>query len=102
VQPGMKLSEGGAEKRGVGITLPIPILMGHRAAEGQTDETLPDSGLLLDLVIDSAGKVRSAESDNPAFDASLKSSTARWKFIPALRENRTIASRIFFIVTPKR
>jgi len=102
VQPGMKLSEGGAEKRGVGITLPIPILIGHRAAEGQTDETLPDSGLLLDLVIDSAGKVRSAESDNPAFDASLKSSTARWKFIPALRADRTIASRIFFIITPKR
>jgi len=102
VQPGMKLSEGGAEKRGVGIRLPAPILIGHKAAEGHSEETLPDSGLLLDLVIDSAGKVRAAESDDPAFDSSLKSATASWKFVPALRENRAIASRIYFIVSPKR
>jgi hypothetical protein len=102
VQPGMKLSDGGAEKRGLGITLPVPILIGHKAAEGQSEETLSDSGLLLDLVIDSAGKVRSAESDDPAFDSTLKSSTARWKFIPTLRGDRAIASRIYFIITPKR
>lgn len=102
VQFGMKLSEGGAEKRGEGIKLPAPILIGHKAAEGHSEETLPDSGLLLDLVIDSAGKVRAAESDDPAFDSSLKNSTANWKFIPALRENHAIASRILFIITPKR
>ncbi len=102
VQPGMKLSEGGAEKRGVGIRLPAPILIGHKAAEGHSEETLPESGLLLDLVIDSAGKVRAAESDDPAFDSSLKSATASWKFVPALRENRAIASRIYFIISPKR
>jgi hypothetical protein len=102
VQPGMKLSEGGAEQRGLGITLPTPILIGHRAPEGQSEETLADSGLLLDLVIDSAGKVRSAESDEPSFDSSLKSATARWKFIPALKDGRAIASRIYFIISPKR
>jgi hypothetical protein len=102
VQPGMKLSEGGAEQRGLGITLPTPILIGHRAPEGQSEETLADSGLLLDLVIDCAGKVRSAESDEPSFDSSLKSATARWKFIPALRDGRAVASRIYFIISPKR
>jgi hypothetical protein len=101
-QPGMKLSEGGAEQRGLGITLPTPILIGHRAPEGRSEETLADSGLLLDLVIDSAGKVRSAESDEPSFDSSLKSATARWKFIPALRDGRAVASRIYFIISPKR
>jgi hypothetical protein len=89
------------EQKGLDITLPTAIWVGRVAAEGQ-GETLSDAGLLLDLVIDSAGKVRSAESDNPAFDDSLKSSTARWKFIPALRGERTVASRIFLIVTPKQ
>jgi hypothetical protein len=101
VQPGMKLSEGAAEQRGLGIILPTPILIGRQVSEGQ-QETLADSGLLLDLVIDSAGKVRSAESDEPSFDSSLKSATARWKFIPALRDGRAVASRIYFIISPKR
>jgi hypothetical protein len=101
VQPGMKLSEAAPEKRGAGVILPAPILIGRQVPEGR-EETLADSGLMLDLVIDSAGKVRSAESDEPSFDSSLKSATARWKFIPALRAGRAVASRIYFIISPKR
>lgn len=100
-QPGMKMSEGAAENRRSGIVLPVPILIGRQVAEGQ-EETLADSGLMLDLVIDAAGKVRSAESQDPSFGDSLKSSTARWKFIPTLRSGRAIASRVFFIISPKR
>ena len=104
VQPGMKLSEGAAE-RGLGITLPATIWIGRQVPPGQ-EETLPDSGLLLDLVIDSAGKVRSAESAEPSFDktfdSSLRSATAEWKFVPALRDGRAVASRIYFIISPKR
>ena len=84
------------------VVLPAPILIGHRPAEGRTDDTLPDSGLVLDLVIDSAGKVRSAVSTNPLFDSSLKDATASWKFVPAYRTERPIASEIYFIITPKR
>jgi hypothetical protein len=84
------------------IVLPAPILIGHSGAEGQTEDTLPDSGVMLDLVIDSAGKVRSAESSDPLFDNSLKSATARWKFTPAYRAGRPVASEIYFIITPKR
>lgn len=84
------------------IVLPAPILIGHKAAEGQIEDTLPDSGLMLDLVIDSAGKVRSAESANPLFDSSLKDATTSWKFVPAYRAGRAFASEIYFIVTPKR
>ena len=101
VQPGMKWAGRPVEERASGIILPAPILIGRQVSEGQ-EETLPDSGLLLDLVIDSAGKVRSAESDEPSFDSSLKSATARWKFIPALRDGRAVASRIYFIISPKR
>ena len=101
VQPGMKLSEAAPEKRGSGITLPTAILIGRQVQEGQ-EETLPQSGLLLDLVIDSAGKVQSAESDDPLFDSALRSATPRWKFIPALRAGQAIASRIYYIISPKR
>jgi hypothetical protein len=100
VQPGMRLSEGAAEKA-LGITLPTPILIGRQVPPGQ-EETLADSGLLLDLLIDSAGKVRSAESADAGFDSSLRSATAEWKFIPARKEGRATASRVFFIISPKR
>jgi len=100
-QPGMKLSEGAAENSRSGIVVPVPILIGRQVADGQ-EETLTDSGVLLDLVIDAAGKVRSAQSEDPSFDNSFKSATARWKFIPTLRSGRAIASRVFFIISPKR
>jgi hypothetical protein len=96
----MRLSEGAAEKA-LGITLPAPILIGRQAPPGQ-EETLADSGLLLDLLIDSAGKVRSAESADAGFDSSLRSATAEWKFIPARKEGRATASRVYFIISPKR
>jgi hypothetical protein len=84
------------------IVLPTPILIGHKPAEGQTEDTLPDSGLMLDLVIDSAGKVRTAASTNSLFDSSLKDATTSWKFVPAFRSERPIASEIYFIISPKR
>ena len=84
------------------IVLPAAILIGHKPVEGRTDDTLPDSGLMLDLVIDSAGKVRSAASTNPLFDSPLKDATTSWKFVPAFRSERPIASEIYLIITPKR
>lgn len=84
------------------IVLPSPILIGHKPVEGRTDDTLPDSGLMLDLVIDAAGKVRWAASTNPLFDSSLKDATTSWKFVPAFRSERPIASEVYFIITPKR
>jgi len=101
-QPGIKFGGERVEEKRSEIILPTPILIGRQVPEGQTEETLPATEILLDLVIDSAGKVRSAESDDPAFDSSLKSATARWKFVPALRSGRAVASRVYFIISPKR
>jgi hypothetical protein len=84
------------------IVLPTPILIGHKPVEGRTEDTLPDSGLMLDLVIDAAGKVRRAGSTDPLFDSSLKDATTSWKFVPAFRTERPIASEIYFIISPKR
>jgi hypothetical protein len=84
------------------IVLPAPILIGQKPPEGRTDDTLPDSGLMLDLVIDAAGKIRRAGSTDPLFDSSLKEATTNWKFVPAFRGARPIASNIYFIISPKR
>src|SRR5438309_463179 len=87
---------------GPAILPPSPILIERRAAERESEANLPDSELLLDLVIDSAGKVRSAESAEPSFELFLKSEVARWKFIPALSAGRAVTSRVYFLVSPKR
>jgi hypothetical protein len=73
------------------IISPRPILL----RRPPTSLTLPESELLLDLVIDSAGKVRSAEPSGKTkwADADLLGATAGWKFIPAFKGNRPVASR---------
>src|SRR5260370_16257360 len=76
--------------------------MERRVPEGESEANMPESELLLDLVIDSAGKVRSAESAEPSFELFLKSDVARWKFIPALSAGRAVTSRVYFLVSPTR
>ena len=90
------------EDKTANLVRPVPIWIGRRVAQGEPQQALADSGVLVDLVIDAAGKVRAAESDNPAFDRSFKNSTTEWKFIPAFGNGRAIASRIYLIVEPKR
>jgi hypothetical protein len=84
------------------IMPPVPILIDRQAPAGQSEANISGSEILLDLTIDSAGKVRSAQSNDPLFDASLKEATARWKFIPAYNGRDPIASRIYLFVSPKR
>jgi hypothetical protein len=56
----------------------------------------PESEVFLDLVIDAAGKVRSAGSATKMkpVDPELTNAALTWKFIPALREDRPVASRL--------
>jgi hypothetical protein len=56
----------------------------------------PESEVLLDLVIDAAGKVRSADSATKTkpVDPELRNAALTWKFIPALRDDRPVASRL--------
>ena len=81
---------------------PIAILIDRRVPEGRSDADISSSEVLLDLTIDSAGKVRSVQSTDPLFDASFKDSTTRWKFIPAFSGRDPIASRIYLFISPKR
>jgi hypothetical protein len=81
---------------------PAPILIERRAPVGasEADSDLPE--LLVEMVIDSAGKVRSAESTQPEFATSLKSEVGRWKFVPAFNAGRAVASHVYMRVSPKR
>lgn len=81
---------------------PAPILIECRAPVGasEADTALPE--LLVEMVIDSAGKVRSAQSAAPAFDVSLKSEVGRWKFVPAFNAGRAVASHVYILVSTKR
>jgi hypothetical protein len=65
------------------------------AQSSMPEQSLPESELLLDLVIDSAGKVRSAEPSGKTkwADADLLRATEEWKFIPAFKGNRPVACR---------
>lgn len=76
------------------IISPLPIQL-RRPPFRMPEQSLPESELLLDLVIDSAGKVRSAEASGKTkwADADLLRATEEWKFIPAFKGNRPVACR---------
>jgi hypothetical protein len=76
------------------IISPRPIEL-RRPPLSMPEQSLPESELLLDLVIDSAGKVRSAEPSGKTkwADAELLRATEEWKFIPAFKGNRPVACR---------
>jgi len=85
------------------VTPPQPILL-RRPAPAASEQGLTDSELLLDLLIDSAGKVRSVElsgntkSPNP----DLIKAAMEWTFVPALKDGRAVASRFRLAVSAKR
>src|SRR5215472_631848 len=62
--------------------------------------SLPEE-VFLDLVIDSAGKVRSVRSQGN-IDQELLSYTKEWKFVPAMRGGHSVASRLHLAVSLKR
>ena len=60
--------------------------------------------LLLELVVDRAGKVRSAEPVGKVkwIDPELVRAALSWKFIPALKDGRAVASRVRIAVSPRQ
>lgn len=84
------LSSGGKAE----VTPSEPILLRRPPPLGIPDQQSSPTELLLELTIDSAGKVRSAEpTGRVKMDAALLQATAGWKFIPALNAGRPVASR---------
>lgn len=78
-------------------TMPQAILLRLWAVEGE-HPVFPQGGEMLDLVIDVAGKVdsiRPVGSDVPG----VMAASADWKFIPAFKSGRAVASRLRMAVS---
>ncbi len=85
------------------ITTPKAILMLRPPPTNAMELGLAQTESQLELVIDSAGKVRSAEMVGAHLpDEGLMNSTSTWKFIPAFNAGRPVASRILLGVSLKR
>lgn len=89
------------DKSGVKEARPIQM---WRPMPTDLDQVVSGQEVWLDLLIDSAGKVRSAkwtEKKVPPDEELLEYALA-WKFIPAHRHGKSVASRMRFAVFPKR
>ena len=81
-------------------TKPQPILLRRPIPQNQ-EPTLPQTEEMVDLVIDAAGKVRSAQPEKKQ-DTELTKACANWKFIPACKNGRAVASRMRYAVSFRR
>jgi hypothetical protein len=77
-------------------TYPVPILLRRPSSLEASRAALEVS---VNLVIDSAGKVRSAKAEGKP-EKDLLDATAGWKFVPAFKDGRPVASRLQLGVTP--
>jgi hypothetical protein len=86
------------------ITPPRAILMEREPPFTPKEQELAQNESTLKLVIDSAGKVRSAEviGNLEKIDEQLLRSTTGWKFIPAFNAGQPVASQILLGVSLRR
>lgn len=86
------------------ITPPTAILLRQPSVAGAPEKGEGESESLLDLVIDSAGKVRSAQLAGKArpVNAPLLTAVSGWKFIPAFKDGKAVACAIRVAVSTKR
>jgi hypothetical protein len=84
--------------------LPQPIMLRRPPPEGVAAEIVAATEVRLILVVDAAGKVRSAKPEDTAewTDAGLKASVASWKFTPAFKDGQPVASRVGLAVSLER
>jgi hypothetical protein len=86
-------------------TAPQAIYLGLPAS-ADADYVMPYGKIYLNLVVDAAGKVRSAQLEDPARSDAASTAevaaSASWKFIPAFRSGRAVTCRIRIGVSPLR
>lgn len=76
----------------VSDTTPQAILLRLLAPEGDRP-VFPQGGEVVDLVIDSAGKVESIQPVGEVVPG-VEAASANWKFVPAFKDGRAVASRL--------
>ena len=76
------------------ITPPEPIMLNRPPLLGTSGQVQSPTETVLQLVIDEAGKVRSADPvEKGMSDPALIDATAGWKFIPAFKDGRSVACK---------
>ena len=80
-------------------TLPRPIFFRRPPPPDNVPAADLNKEVVVDMVIDSAGKVWSIKAAGEP-DKDLIDASAKWKFVPALRLGRPVASRLRLGVTP--
>ena len=80
-------------------TPPVAILL-WRPPLSPSQQSLARSQETLQLVIDQAGKVHSAELVFPNEDPELMNATKNWKFIPAIKDGQPVAYSMKLDVSP--
>ena len=105
IQNALTSPSGGERTQTTVDVAPIPIYLSIPLTPAN-DQALPDSRVILDLVLDAAGKVRSAQLDSradrgPIGDTLIRAS-ADWNFIPAFKAHRAVACRIRLGVSPQQ
>ena len=83
------------------VTPAKAILMRVYPLEGQ-EGPLDRKEIHVELVVDSAGKVRSVKptGDTKLLEQYVRVSASRWKFIPAFKNDRSVASRMHTAISP--
>lgn len=94
----------GAIYKQTDVTPAVPIYLWRPEPADPLAYSLLNTEVLLDLVIDSAGKVISAEpaGKQAAADAGLLNAAKEWKFIPALKNGHSVASYLRLYTSLKR
>jgi len=66
------------------------------------DASMGHKEVHVELVIDSAGKVRSVKpaGETKLLEQFVQVSASRWKFIPAFKNDRSVASRVHTSISP--
>lgn len=94
------VSRSGPERK-LAVIPPRAILLERPPVSEIQHQGLPESEVLLELVLDASGKVRSAEPAGRVkwVAPDLTNAALTWKFIPAFKDGRPVASRLRLAVS---
>ena len=84
------------------VAAAVPILARAIIPDETASQALMHGDISVELVIDSAGKVRSASPSGPLGNMDLMSAFADWKFVPAYRGQHPVASGMESILSVQR
>jgi len=93
-----------ATQQGTAEVIPPQSILLQRPVLAAADQGVTNSEMLLDLLIDCAGKVHSVESagNTKVPDPDLIKAAMDWTFVPALKDGHAVASRLRLAVSAKR